>query len=70
MVARSRKQVSRLLLRRGRLPQQSSHRVRVGGFGDFGEVEAILGCAWRVDVLGSLNDVTIEDLDLEMLAGG
>lgn len=42
----------------------------MGGFGDFGEVEAILGCAWRVDVLGSLNDVTIEDLDLEMLAGG
>lgn len=65
VVSRRREQVSRLLLRGGRFPEQARHRVGMCSLGDFLKFEVDFGGARLVDIVGRRDHLGIEDLDLE-----
>lgn len=64
VVTRGCKQISRLLLARRWLPEESRHRVGVRSFGYLGEVETLVGATWSLEAGRRGYDLGIEYLDL------
>lgn len=69
MVARRGKQVSRLLLRRWRLPQEAGDRVGMCCFGNPRELQVIFGAPRVVGVRGRGVDLGIKNLNLDRCQG-
>jgi hypothetical protein len=68
MVARRREEIGRLLLGRGRLPEDPRNGERACGFRDGAVLEAVRRCAGGIDILGY--NLRVEDADLRRISRG